>query len=176
MLLDPRLGAEDGAPHRLAGERGFLEVIENDVVRRIVGLADLLQDHAAFALELAGLEGGMAQNVADDVTAERRVLLQELHVEGGLLARGVGVDMAADRLDFLGDHGGGAACGALEGHVLEEVGGAVFLGQFVAGAAGDIRPERYGLHPVHAFGDDGEARRQSGDADRAGGIAHAVFL
>ena len=40
--------------------------------------------------------------------AERGVLLQHLDVVGGLLARGVGVDVAADRLDLLGDLGGAA--------------------------------------------------------------------
>ena len=34
---------------------------------------------------------------------ERHILFQDLDVERGLLAGGVGVDVAADRLDLLGD-------------------------------------------------------------------------
>ena len=102
-------------------------MVEDDVVRRVVGLADLLQDDAALALQLLGVEGGVGQDVADDVGGQRRVLLQHLDVVGGLLARGVGVEVAADGFDLLGDLRGGAAFGALEGHVFEEVGDAVFL-------------------------------------------------
>ena len=100
---DAFLGAQDRPADRLRRVGVLLEVVEDDVVRRVVRLADLLQDHAALALQLLGLEGGVGQDVADDVGGERGVLLQHLHVVGGLLARGVGVDVAADRLDLLGD-------------------------------------------------------------------------
>ena len=49
----------------------------------------------------------MGQDVADDVGGERGVLLQDQDVVGGLLARGVSVDVAADVFDLLGDGGGG---------------------------------------------------------------------
>ena len=62
--------------------------------------------------------------------------------------------------------------GALEGHVLQEVGDAVLLRGFVAGAGGDIGAEGDGLDPVHAFGDDGQAGGQAGELD---GIAHGVW-
>ncbi len=45
----------------------LLEVVEDDVVRRVVRLADLLKDHAALALQLLGFEGGMREDVTDDV-------------------------------------------------------------------------------------------------------------
>ena len=60
-------------------------MVEDDVVRRVVRLADLLQDHPPFALHLLRLEGGVGQDVADDVGGERGILLQHLHVVGGLL-------------------------------------------------------------------------------------------
>ena len=87
--------------------------------------------------------------------------------------------MAADGFDLLGDGGRGAAFGALEGHVFEEVAGAVLVGGFVAGAGGNIGAEGNGLDAVHALGDDGQARRQAGDADGFavfGGFGHAAFL
>ena len=68
---DDGLGAERRAAHRLVREGGFLEMVEDDVVRRVVGLADLLQDDAALALQLLRLEAAMGQDVADDVGAER---------------------------------------------------------------------------------------------------------
>ena len=107
-------------------------MVEDDVVGRVVGLADFLQNDAALALQFLRFEHRMGQDVADDVEAQRGVFLQHLDVIGGLLARGIGVDMAADGFDFLGDFRGAAGGGPLEGHVFEEVGDAVFRRGFVA--------------------------------------------
>ena len=159
------LGAQHRAAERLVRIGDFLEMVEDDVVRRVVGLADFLEDHAALALQLLRVEGGMAEDVANDVGAERQILLQHLDVVGGLLARGVGVDVPAHRLDLLGDFGGAAPLGALEGHVFEEVGDAVLRCRLVARAGGDVGTERGGFHPVHPFGDHGEAAGEAGDAD-----------
>ena len=75
--------------------------------------------------QLVRVESRVLQDVGDDVDGERHVLLQHLGVVGGVLARGVGVELAADRLDLLGDGAGDAPLGALERHVLEEVRDAV---------------------------------------------------
>ena len=167
--LDAVLAAQHGTPERLRRERRLLEIVEDDVIRRVVGLADLLQDHAALALQLLRLEGGVRQDVADDVGTQRGVLLQQLDVVRRLLTRGVGVDVAAHRLDLLGDLRRGAAFGALERHMLQEVRDAVLVRGLVAGAGGDVGAEGDGLHPVHAFGDDGQAGWQAGELD---GIGH----
>ena len=71
-------------------------MVEDDVVGRVVGLANLLQDDAALALQFLRLEAGVGQDVADDIDAQRSIFLQQLDVVGGLLARGVGVNVAAD--------------------------------------------------------------------------------
>ena len=80
----------------------------------------------------------MGENVADDVGAQLQVFLQHFHVVGGLLAGGVGVDVAADIFYRFGDLHGVAAFGAFEGHVFKEMAHAVLGGGFVAGAAADI--------------------------------------
>ena len=64
--------------------------------------------------------------------------------------------------------GGGAAFGALERHVLEEMRDAVLRRQFVARAGGDVGAERDGLDPLHPFGDDGQAGGQAGQLDGFG--------
>src|SRR3546814_9292502 len=66
--------AEHRATKRLIGIGGFLEVVEHDVVGRVVGLADLLQDHRALALQLLLKKGRALQDVGNDVEGERRVL------------------------------------------------------------------------------------------------------
>ena len=95
--------AQHRPAHRLVGKGAFLEMVEDDVVRGVVGLADLLQYDGALALHLLGLEGRVLQDVGEDVERQRHILLQHLGVKGGAFARGVGVEVAADRLDLLGD-------------------------------------------------------------------------
>ena len=158
------LGAAEHRPaHRLVGKGLFLEMIEDDVVGRVVGLADLLQDDGALALELGRVEGRMQQDVGEDIERERHVLLQHLGVIRGAFARGIGVEVAADRLDLLGDGAGAAPLGALERHVFEEMGDAVDLGRLVPGPDIDPQAERYRVHRVDAVGDDPQAVRQSGE-------------
>jgi hypothetical protein len=50
-------------------------MIEDDVIRRIVGLPDFLQDHGALALQFFLIEGRVLQNVCQDVERERHILL-----------------------------------------------------------------------------------------------------
>src|SRR3546814_2449618 len=103
------------------------DVCSSDLVGCVVGLADLLQDHRALALQLLLKKGRALQDVGNDVEGERRVLGQHLGIEGGVLAAGVGVDLPADRLDLLGDGLRAAPLGALEHHVLEQMRDAVQL-------------------------------------------------
>ena len=101
--LDRVGGAEHRPAERLVGQRGLLELVEDQVVGRVERLADLLQDDAALALQLVGIEHRIAQDVGHHLDAERHVLLQDRGVVGGDLAAGIGVEAAADILDLLGD-------------------------------------------------------------------------
>ncbi len=152
--------AQHRPPHRLVGKGALLEIIEDDVVGRVVGLADLLQDDGALAFELGRVEGRVLQDVGEDVERERHVLLQHLGVIGRALARGIGVEVAADRLDLLGDGAGAAPLGALERHVLEKMRDAVDLRRLVPGADIDPQPERDRVHRIDAVGDDAQPVRQ----------------
>ncbi len=64
---------EDGAAHRLVGERRLLQPVEDNVVGGVVRLADLLQDDAALDLDLGRVERRVAQDVGDDVERQRHV-------------------------------------------------------------------------------------------------------
>ena len=59
--------------------------------------------------------------------------VQTAGVEAGVLLGGVGVHLAADGVHILGQLGGGPALGALEQHMLDEVGRAVLAGALVSG-------------------------------------------
>ena len=165
--LDRGRGAQHRTAERLARECGLLELVEDHVVGRVERLADLLQDDAALALQLVGIEHRVAQDVGHHLDAERHVLLQHRGVVGGDLAAGIGVEAAADILDLLGDGACRAGPGALEGHVLQHVRHAVELGGLVPRTAGDPDAERRRLDLRHLVDRDAQAVRQGGDLDLA---------
>ena len=158
-----------------AGENADRGVERTDVLlAATVGADAALEDGLAVGLVLQVLEDDVEVDIGELALAELGeegglgFFLQHLDVVGRLLARGIGVDVAAHRLDLLGNLRGGAALGALERHVLQEVGDAVLLRQLVAGTGADIGAERDRLHPVHAFGDDGQAGGEAGQLDGVG--------
>ena len=101
--------AQHRAAEGLVGKGAGLEVVEDDVVGRVLGLADLLQHDRALARQLALVEHRVLEDVGNDVEGERHVVRQHARVVGGVLARGIGVEMAADRFDLDGDVAGVAA-------------------------------------------------------------------
>ena len=113
----------------------------------------------------------MLQDVGQEIDRERQIVGHDPGVVGGVLARGVGVEMAADVLDRLGDRPRRAPLGALERHVLEHVGDAVDLGRLVARADVDPDADARGLDARHGLGRDPQAVVQGRDP---GGLAHAA--
>ena len=133
--LDALGGAEDGAADRLLGEGRVLQQLVGDLVGAVAGGGDLLQDHLALALELVLGVARDLQDVGQDVEREADVGLERAREVGGGLQAGGGIELAADRLDLLGDVAGAAPLGALEGHVLEQMRDAV-LGLALVARAG----------------------------------------
>ena len=163
--------AQDGAPQRLPRIGGGLEMVEDDVVGGVGGLADFLKHHRALPDQFLAVEDRVLEHVGDEVERQRRVVVQDLGIIGRLLARRVGVELAADILDLLGDAEGGAPLGALEQHVLDEMRHAVDARGLVARADPDPAAERDRLHAGHRVGGDAQPVRQRGHAD-----AHAASL
>ena len=159
--LDRLRRAENGAADRLVGEGGLGEEVVDPVVGRIERGADLLHDDVLLALELRRVENRVAQDVGEDVDGERHVVLEDARVVGGRLDAGRRVDLAADRLDLLGDVDGRARARALERHVFEEVRQAVLVVAFRARPGADPDAERRALQMIHRMGDDAEAGRQT---------------
>ena len=76
-----------------------------------------------------------------------------------------GVEIAADRLDLLGDVARRAPPRALERHMFEKMRQAMLVRSFVARSGPDKDAKRGGLKMRHAIGGDPQAGRQSGDLD-----------
>ena len=95
---------------------------------------------------------------------QRRVFGEHMGVIGGVLRARRSVEIAAGRLDLLGDGARAAPPRALEGHVLEKVRKAMLACALVARAGPDPDAERGGLKMRHGVGDDAQSRWQGGDA------------
>ena len=140
-----------------------------EIVGRVGDRADLLDDDVLLAHDLVAVERRLGQDVGQHVERQRHVGLEHARVIGGALGAGRGIEIAADRLDLLGDLAGGAPSRALERHVFEEMRDAVLVAPLVAAAGIDPDAERGRLEMRHRFGHHADAGFQGGDLD-----AHAA--
>ncbi len=157
--------AEQRTSHRLVGIAEFVEMLEHDIVGRILRRADFLLDDALLALELFGIETRIGEDIAQHLERERHVRLHHPRIIGRGLDAGGGIEIAADRLDLLGDLARGSRRGALERHVLEQMRNAMLVGLLVAASNPGPYAERSRLQMRHGVGDDREAGRKLGDID-----------
>jgi hypothetical protein len=141
---DRLLRADDGAAVGVDVEGAAEERLGGHPVGVVEPLLDLLEDDVALALELDRVEAGVHQRVGQDVHAGVEELAGQDQVVDGLVIAGPGVDLAAGRLDLLGDLAHPALARPLEQHVLEDVGDAGQRGGLVGGA--DLHPGLEGHH------------------------------
>ena len=137
-------------------------MLENQIVGRVGDGADLLNDDVLLAQQLVAVEGRLGQDVGEHVERQRHVGLEHARIIGGVLGAGRGIEIAADRLDFLGDLPRAAPPRALERHVFEEMRDAVLVAAFVAAAGIDPDAERSRLEMRHRVGHDLDAGFQGG--------------
>src|SRR5947209_7040483 len=141
------------------------EAARENFVKKILGIVQVhfnfFEDHLALFLHIFRIEFRAEDKIRDDVESDRQVLVKNLGVEANLFLGSEGVKHAADGVHFAGDGFGGATLRALENHVLHEVGQAVLLGDFAAGAVADPDTHGNGAHVGHGLGDDHEAVGQN---------------
>ena len=146
-----------------------MEMVKDDLLVLLVDLLLLTQDDVTLALDGAGLELGVLEDVGDDVDGLRDVLAEALGVVDRLLARGVRVEVRAEVLHLELERMLRAAAGALEGHVLEEVRGAARRVRLRARAGVDPHAHGRRLRMRVRLRRDREAVREGGDfRERAG--------
>ena len=170
-MADPFGRTQDRAAHGLVGIGRLLQPVKDHVVGCVQRLADFLQDDAALDLDLARVENRVQHDIRQHVQRHRHIARQHPHVIAGHIARGIGVDVAADILDGLGNLQGRACRRALEGHMLKEMRDAVLVGAFVA--ATRVHPDADGgrMQAGHVAGDDAQTIRKRADA----GLVQAVL-
>ncbi len=152
------LGAQHGAAERVVAERGAVDQMLGHGGRLVLGARDLLDDDAALAVELLGVELRAADEVGEQVERRRGLGGPHGDVEGDEVVRRVGVQHAAHPLGRLVD---GAVVvvllAALEHEVLEEVGHAVLVGAL--GARSRVEGQQEGGRAGARKGDAVEFRR-----------------
>ena len=132
---DGLLGADDVAAERVVAVEELVVDAADEVARRVEVHVHLLDDHALLALDLLGVEARVADHVDEDVERHVAGAGGALDVVARVLLAREGVELAADPVDLGRDVAGGRApLGALEEHVLGEVGDAADLGRLVARA------------------------------------------
>ena len=135
--LDMLRGAEDIVPEGMASEEEFLEVIENELGGIVLVAVYLLEDDTALLVHLVLGVGAVEDNVSEQFEGARKILLQEGRVDDRLLLVGIGIEVATDILHAVEYVPSATLCGALEEHVLDEVGQTSLVGLLVARAAID---------------------------------------
>ena len=134
-------------------------------VQKILGIVhvhlDFFQDDLLLLGEVFGIKIGTEDEVGDDVEGDGKMFIEHFGVEADLFLGGEGVKHAADGIHFTRDRFRGAALGAFENHVLNEVGQAVFVGCFSARTAAHPHADGNGAHVRHILGNDHQVVGQS---------------
>ncbi len=104
------------------------------------------------------------------------MLVEDLGAEADLFFRRESVEHPPDGVHFAGDHFGGAALGALEDHVLDEVGKAVFFRDFAAGTVAHPDADGDRADVGHSFGNDHEAVGENVLLDVACFRGHGIIV
>ena len=110
------------------------ENVVEQIFRIVQVHLDFFEDHLAFFFHIFGIEFRAQHQIGDDVKRDRQMLVQNFGVEADLLFGSERIEHAADGIHFARDGFGGATLRALENHVLDEVGEAVFFRELRGGS------------------------------------------
>ena len=153
---DRLLATEHRPTDRLSPERGFEQVIVDQIVGRIGRFAQLRHDDLFLALEMLRLEMRSADKIRDQLGDQRQVAGQCAAMEHRLVAAGPGIERSSDVLDHLGQRARVAPAGALKHHMLDEVCETAEPPRFRARANACIEAKRNRLRARQRIGRDGE--------------------
>jgi hypothetical protein len=142
QVLDVLVRAENGAAETSAKEGRAVQLVQDDLLVLLVHLLGLAKNHIALAGDGSLVQLGVLQNVRQDLDSLGHIVLEDAGVIHGLFSGGIGIEVAADILDLNLQLLLRSVLGSLEGHVLQEVGGAVVLLSFISAAS--INPHTNG--------------------------------
>ena len=150
------------AEHRLAGE------VVDVILRVVLDHRDLLEDDLALAVDVD--ERRLEHHVGHHVERLLEPHVGDARVDDGRVARGRGVQLAAHRVEQLGDLLRVVARRALEQQVLDEVRDPCPCVRLVSRSRADPEPERDRPDAGQVLADDTLA---AGERGQLVGVAHA---
>ena len=151
----------------MPGPLGFFEEFLNARGGFVLIHENFLRDDAALAVDVAGREARVHVDVAEDIADSGKKLGGGGGVVAGALLGGEGVHVASHTLDLLHDASRGAALGAFEKHVLDEMRDAIQVRRLMASPDGG--PDAHG-------GGFGVGHFASGDAKAVGKFGEARLI
>ena len=90
-----------GRPERVPAEDRLRDEVEDQLLRRVLDHGDLLEHDLPLRVEVG--EGRREDHVGHDVERGLQVLVEDARVDDGVVARGGRVQLAAERVEDLGD-------------------------------------------------------------------------
>src|SRR6266853_5576794 len=118
---------------------------------------DFFQDHLAFFFYIFGIELGPQNEIGNDVEGNREMLVEHFGVETNLFFGGEGVQHSADGIHLSRYGFRGAPFGALEDHVLHEMGQPVLFQHFAARTVAHPNTDRDRTYVGHRLRNDHQA-------------------
>ena len=149
--------AEDRVAVGMRGAERLGVQLEDEVVGRVVHAVDLLEHHVALEGEVLVAEQRPADQVGEDVDGQRQVGVEDVGLVAGVVAAGVGVEAPAPHLELERDLVRGAPLGALEHHVLEQMGDPHHGASLVGAGGPDPDPQCGRAHPRQLLRQEGAA-------------------
>ena len=135
----------------------------DEVLRVVVDHRDLLEHDLALRVDVG--ERRREDHVRHHVERDVEVVVGDARVDDGRLARGGRVELAAHRVEELGDLDGVVAFRPLEEQVLDEVRDAGLGDGLVARAGADPEADRGRANAFDPLGDHTLARREGLSVD-----------
>ena len=140
------------------------EILREKLVDQVFGIvlrhADFFEDHGFFAVDIFFGKFRLENHVRKHVEGFGKMLVEHARIEADHFFGGERVEHAADAVHFARDIFRGAPRGALENHVLDEMGNAVQAGRLAARTGAQPDAHGNGMHVLHRLGDNHEAVRQ----------------
>ena len=154
-----KMTAQDayGLRKRIACKEELVRLFRNEILRRILHHGDLLQHHAALLLQLAVVKARPQRKIADNIHRQGQILIDYLGVVAGAILAGKGVELTADLVHLLGDLPRAARLRAVEHHMLNEMGKAVFFRPLIHGAYPNPTPDGATPDMCQFFSHDAQA-------------------
>ena len=135
-----RRRTDHGPTIRMGNERGAVQTLRRGAQRIIGVVANFLEDHRAFTIDIGTVPARCDQGIGHARQASFEARAWQHRMKDGVIERSPCIDVAADGFDRgCQANAIGGRSAAFEHHMFEEMRDAEFIGTFVGGPSRDPR-------------------------------------